>query len=181
MICVGLPIKGKVSALRLHTLNPGWSSGLWSQHEQCWWGLICNPGARSCWGSFAPWPLLGPRRKGGRLLVAARNICAPLITPLEKRAGGVDAEQPCPSLLLPNPWIFATIGFPRSSFCTQQRSDSTGESGLLGQPRPMKPGEGWFACLPAGHRVSPCHSAGLGRASSRDNGFPGRIVETGQR
>lgn len=178
MICVGLPIKGKVSALRLHTLNPGWSSGLWSQHEQCWWGLICSLGACGCWGSFAPWPFLGPSRKGGRLLAAASNICAPLMTPLEKRAGGVDAEQPCPSHLLPVPWIFATIGLLRSSFCTQQRSDSTGESGLLGQPHPMKPGEGWFAC---GHRVSHCHSAGLGRASSRDNGFPGRIVETGQR
>lgn len=95
VICVGLPIKGKVAALKLHTLNPGWSSGLWSQHEQGKWVLICNPGAHTA-GDHLPhghlWGLAGS--EGGRLFAAASNVCTPLITALEKRAGGGDTEQP---------------------------------------------------------------------------------------
>lgn len=76
---MGLPIKGEVFALRLHTRNPGWSSGLWSQHEQCWY-LDLQPWKMQLLGTICTVATLGNKQGKGKAPCCRQQCMAPSIT-----------------------------------------------------------------------------------------------------
>lgn len=76
-MCVGLPIKGKFSALRLHTLNPGGVLGPLVTAGALLVGLDLQPWCSQLRGVVWTTATSGTQQERTMLLAAASNLRSP--------------------------------------------------------------------------------------------------------